>query len=406
MRMRRPTISIHPAWDERSDAIHYAFDLTYSDSSRRTSLFYEVASRPAGRPVSVLDGVLCATVLHAMAERRDIRLHGPASDVILRNLREFQLAWSRWLPNLYQPIDIIVDSVVCVDPPAERRSVAAFSGGVDSLFTVFQHNRHPKGPADPVHGALLVHGFDVKLENADDFEELADRTAAVREASGLALVRVRTNSKKLQLQTWMYGFAAELAACMHLCSADYTTAFIGSSEPYDGLVLPWGSNPVTDHLLSGGALSIVHDGAAFSRTEKVAFLTQFPDAVGAMKVCWEGERQGRNCGVCEKCVRTRLNFLAVGVADPSCFDGPLDLGLIAGLTITSDAVLAEFRSIRDYAEHRGITAEWLRLLSDRLRRIERDRTRHELREFTKTSLDRFGLLDTVQTVRRMLRPVG
>ena len=62
---------------------------------------------------------------------------------------------------------------------------------------------------------------------------------------------------------------------MQMFSAEFSHALVGSSEPYDALVLPWGSNPVTDRLLSGGRLAIVHDGAGFSRTDKISFLSGF-----------------------------------------------------------------------------------------------------------------------------------
>ena len=163
---------------------------------------------------------------------------------------------------------------------------------------------------------LLVHGFDVSLSNSNDLRELVERTGPIRALTGVQLRILRTNSKDLRLQKWE-DHLCQLAACIpHVCRR-ILIALMGSSNRQDALVLPWGSNPVTDHLLSGGELTIVHDGAAFSRTDKIAFLTGFPAALQSLKVCWEGKQQGRNCGVCEKCVRTQLNFLAVGMTDPS-----------------------------------------------------------------------------------------
>ena len=188
---------------------------------------------------------------------------------------------------------------------------------------------------------------------------------------------------------------------MHLLSAEFSTALIGSSEPYDALVLPWGSNPVTDHLLSGGNLTIVHDGAAFSRTDKIAFLSGVPSAVQSLKVCWEGKQQGRNCGVCEKCVRTQLNFLAIGVTQPPCFDAPLDLQRIPTIRIRNDALLAEFASILQYAEGRKINAEWVRLLRKRIRRGNRNWT---LKGQLRRGLAKVGLLAAATRLYRMLVP--
>ena len=243
---------------------------------------------------------------------------------------------------------------------------------------------------------LLVHGFDVSLANGADLQELIERTTPIRggPVSSSDRGRVRTPLKK-----WEDSFAAQLAACMHLFSAEFSVALMGSSEPYDALVLPWGSNPVTDHLLSGGQLKIVHDGAAFSRSDKIAFLSRFPAAVASLKVCWEGKQQGRNCGICEKCVRTQLNFLAVGMKQTSCFDEPLDLRRISNIRIRNDALIAEFRSIVDYAERRNIDEEWVRLLRKRLRRGKLNLT---AKSRLRTVLDRAGLLGAARRVQRVL----
>jgi hypothetical protein len=401
MLMARPSLVIHPEITESAGLISYKFDLAYSNGSRGNSLFYEVIRQPGTKAVDICDGILCATILHAMREGLDVRLRGTATEAILKNLKEFQLAWARWLPDTYQPVEIHADAILDQTPRTPSRAIAAFSGGVDSLFTMLRHNLEPSVPPHRVDGALMVHGFDVFLKNTADFAELVERTAEIRETMGVSLRVVRTNSKELRLQTWAHSFAAELAACMHFCSAEFSEGLIGSSEPYDALVLPWGSNPVTDHLLSGGALKITHDGAGFSRTDKVAYLSGFPTAMRALKVCWEGARQARNCGVCEKCIRTQLNFLASGVADPPCFDSPLDLRRITSVAIPNDILLAEFRSICEYAERRGVEGEWLRLLRARVRRGTGDRTWKGL---AKACLAKVGLLDSARKLRSRSTP--
>ena len=399
--MARSTLDIRPLVLERAETVRYEFHLEYSNRPRTTPLFYEFARDGAPPQPDSFDGVLCAIVCHAMAERCDIHLHGPATRTMLLNLAEFQLAWSRWLPAVYRPVEIEVDTIVTTTGERSARSIAAFSGGADSSFTLLRNSPQSAAPSYGVDTVLLVHGFDVSLANGADLQELIERTAPIRAQAGVQLRIVRTNSKELSLQRWEDSFAAQLAACMHLFSAEFSIALLGSSEPYDALVLPWGSNPVTDHLLSGGQLKIVHDGAAFSRSEKIAFLSRFPAAVASLKVCWEGKQQGRNCGVCEKCVRTQLNFLAVGMKQSSCFDEPLDLRRISNIAIRNDALIAEFRSIVEYAERRNIDEEWLRLLRKRLRRGKRNwTTKSRLR----TVLARAGLLGAARRVQRLLVP--
>jgi hypothetical protein len=395
--MAGSTLTISPRVHETGEIVRYEFDLSYSGSSRSQTLLYEFPRELAPPPPDNFDAALCATVLPAMAEGRDIRLRGPATSALLLNLSEFQLAWSRWLPAVYRPVEIEADSVVHSERPRTTRAIAAFSGGVDSSFTLLCNTVEAAAASYPLDTVLLVHGFDVSRSNPDAFRELMARTDTLRQLAGVQLRIVRTNSKELRFQPWQYCFGAELAACMHLFSGEFSHALIGSSEPYDALVLPWGSNPVTDHLLSGGRLAMVHDGAAFSRTDKIAFLSRFPEAMRSLKVCWQGSQQGRNCGVCEKCVRTQLNFLAVGIANAPCFDGPLDRRRIGGIPISSDAVLGELRSIVQYAEQHSIDEEWLRELRARLGRGKKNWT---LRRQVRTSLARAGLLETVRRLQR------
>jgi len=393
-------LRIHPEVRETEETIRYEFQLEYP-RERRTTLFYDVARVSARvRPVAHFDGILCAVVLHAMKQRLDVQLRGPATVTILRNLSEFQQAWSRWRPDVYQRVTLDADDVV-TQPPAPRYGViAAFSGGADSHFTLYRHNVRPETPPHPIAAALMVHGFDVSLANQGYFDELVANTATTRERAGVTLRTVRTNSKELGLQNWEDSFAAELAACFHLCGNEFAEGLIASGKSYEHMVLPYGSNPATDRLLSGASIQIAHDGAGYSRTDKLEFLAQFPEVLRALKVCWEGAHQSRNCGVCEKCVRTRLNLLAAGVADPPCFEGSLDLRLIDRMPIRDMGDLRRLISIRDYAEQRGVTGEWLRRVRARVRRESRQRT---ARQVARTALASTGLLGSARKLRDGLR---
>jgi hypothetical protein len=62
-------------------------------------------------------------------------------------------------------------------------------------------------------------------------------------------------------------------------------------------------------------------------------------------VCWEGVDQGRNCGVCEKCIRTKLNFLAAGIESPECFQEPLTIEDVHSLRVRNLRQLHELQMI-------------------------------------------------------------
>ena len=186
-----------------------------------------------------------------------------------------------------------------------------------------------------------------------------DRALVLHTELGVESFWIRTNSKEV-VQEWEDSFAAQLMACLHLFSNRFDAALIGSSEPYDELVIPWGSSPITDHLLSGGAMSAIHYGAGYSRTEKIDFLSRFPLAVRNLRVCWQGFDKTKNCGVCEKCIRTRLNFEAVGVSDPACFSQSFDPTISKKIKVRNSAQLRELESIVSFARRRGIKSQWVR----------------------------------------------
>ncbi len=256
--------------------------------------------------------------------------------------------------------------------PSHDEAIAAFSGGVDSIFTLLRHGTKQFGAASyPLKKTvLMVHGFDVPLEKPEQLETLQRRTAPLLMELGFELKTMRTNLKELQLQDWEDSSMSQLAGCLHNYSHQFSYGLVGSTESYDALVLPWGSNPATDHLLSGAHMRIVHDGAGYSRTAKVEQIARHATAASVVKVCWEGEETSRNCGECEKCVRTLLNFLAVGVSNPACFSKPLDKRQIRALILRHDTAHGELKSIVNYAKAKGITEDWLLELDKRVRRYK------------------------------------
>ena len=187
---------------------------------------------------------------------------------MLLNLRAFQEAWSCWRPETYHQIDIVPSEIVDSVPPGHQ-AIVAFSGGVRFVFTALRHSKKLlRESSFPVRAVLLVHGFDVPLSNPGHFEKLKEREPLIKNLN-LELITMRTNIKELWIQDWHDSFIAQLASCMHNFSHRFRYALTGSAEPYNALILPWGQNRCTDHLLSGSHMAIVHDGAGFSRTEKV-----------------------------------------------------------------------------------------------------------------------------------------
>lgn len=130
----------------------------------------------------------------------------------------------------------------------------------------------------------MVHGFDTHIAETAAFSSLLARVRPLLDDLDLELEVVRTNSKEISSMNWEFSHAAQLAACLHNWPG-HSFALLGSSEPYRRLVLPWGSNPATDYLLSGDRTMLVHDGAGFTRAEKLEAISAVPAACRTLKVC-------------------------------------------------------------------------------------------------------------------------
>jgi hypothetical protein len=340
---------------------------------KEIEIFFDMDGVAVGPP-AVLDGFVFGVIFYAMRLGQDLWVRGPVTRTALLNLNLFQEAWVLWKPQVYHKVKIIPDSIVERAPALERKAIAAFSGGVDSIFTILRHQTRALGNASyPLNDAILMVGFDVPLAVPDQLESLKKRTKPFLDELGLKLLTIRTNLKELGLQDWEDSFMSQLACCLNNYSDEFYYALVASSEAYNALVLPWGSNPATDYLLSGDAMQLVHDGAGYSRTEKVARIAAHKTATLAVQVCWEGQEASRNCGECEKCIRTQLNFRAVGVQHAPCFDRPLDSRLIETVNLRNDAQANELKSIYAYAVQAGINAGWVETLGWRIDRYDNPR---------------------------------
>jgi hypothetical protein len=348
-----------------ADSIRRESTLAADGESGRIVVEHEIFDTTIG-DLPVLDGPVQSVLLHCMERGRPLRIHGNLSASALYNLHEFQRAWSLWRPNLYHRIDLIPDSVV-LERPRSTRTMQAFSGGMDASFTLVSHKYlHKDRGGFEVSAGLLVHGFDVPYDNTPGFARLVERVKKTLDRAGLEVKLMRTNSKALAIQGWEDSSALQLTACVHQFSDQYGRALMGSTDAYDELIIPWGSNVITDHLLSGDMMKIVHDGAGYSRTEKAELLLGFPFVVEGLKVCWEGQDPEKNCGKCEKCLRTRLNFAAAGCNDPPCFPGQFDENMLSELVAETSAQLAELEGISTFLRRRRLSYPWVNALRRRI----------------------------------------
>jgi hypothetical protein len=310
-----------------------------TDHEGESTLWWETV---AGDPPPIpdrLDVAALALVSKAMNFRQDLHLEGPVSWRLLANLEEYMDAWTQWRPDIFGPVALTADEVVddrgTGAGALADRGVLAFSGGVDGTYAAYAHARGLLGHRTlRLAAGVLVHGFDIPLEDAHGFELATAGARAMTDELGIPLVTMRTNWQAVADPEWQMTFGAAIAAVLHLFPDRAGNVILAADTTYAAPTFPWGSNPITNPLLASSRLRMVQPGAGATRTEKVRAIGGLASVREHLRVCWEGDEPGRNCERCEKCVRTKVNLLAAGHgAIPAL--GPLDPGELRGLTIGS-----------------------------------------------------------------------
>lgn len=331
----------------------------------RTRLWYRLPAEYADRISDRADPFVVAILLIAMQQSTDLVVHGEVSPSLLQNLAEFQAAWACWRPQTYRQIEITAD-IERESPTiaSQETAIAAFSGGVDSCLTAFRHKTGRCGRlARKLQTGLMVHGFDIPLNQSLVFERAVEKSKTILASLGLDLIPMTTNYRELQPKlNWLDLYGPAVASCLMLFQKGYTTGLIGSAFSYHNLLLPRGSNPVTDHLLSSQSFQIIHDGAGLTRLGKIQEIANWPEAIQNLRVCWEGVQLDRNCGRCEKCIRTILGFRVLGLGLPGCFDQDITDEQILGIKGLNHIQLYELDLILEEAKTAGLSESWVTAL--------------------------------------------
>jgi hypothetical protein len=295
-------------------------------------VYFEAAVPLAPR----VEAYVCALTLPAMLYGRPLEVRALLSQTVLDNLCQARALARHWWPDL--GTSDVRAAVGPVRGRAEGKGLF-YTGGVDSSFALYRLK-------DEISHLLFVEGFDVKLADTARLADVRRWLETVAAATGRRLMVVRTNLRSHRLFKtvhWDLTHISALAAVAHVLGDQFGTVYVAASD----VPPPYGSNPELDRLWSSDSVSLVNYGAEFSRLQRVAAIREWAPLRGHLRVCWQHLATTLNCGRCEKCLRTRLQFLAVG--DPAAMDSFPDVPVadaLAQLPRTSHELHPQWREIQ------------------------------------------------------------
>lgn len=323
---------------------------------------------PKGTPVDIYleypaeydawtDGTQEALVIlalhHMMKQTEPCLIHAEVDVTLLENLEEYMRIWKAWRPDLYHCVHLEADSTVSrPNRRADREAVSAFSGGVDANYCIYGHQTKLFGRNSlHVTAAVLLHGADIALEQTDAYERVFRAGKEDLAARNIELVPMRTNYRQYP-HDWEHCFNIIVCAALRIFGGRFSHGTYATDETcrIEQYQLPWGENPITDHYEATPWFTFYPVGVAVDRTERCSIISKEPSLLKHLRVCWQHDANGSNCGKCDKCLRTQLNFLAAGYTGPLPFEHGFDIKKLMSLPDWSLKGAYWFRDIVNYHE--------------------------------------------------------
>lgn len=302
---------------------------TVEGSRGATSLQVDVPARLAG-PLDDASPLLGLALWPAVLAGTDVFVDGPVHAATLAGARRAAHVLRSWMPGVAIPA---FDAAEVVQGGGTGRSAVVgtasyFSRGVDSLFEAALDT----AARPPLTHLVFLDGIEPRHSPAVAAGEVAQASAAA-EALGLPLAVVRTDAHALtgHARDWADVHGAVLASLATMLGGELDEVVIPSTDSYGSLV-PYGSHPLLDPLLSTPSLLVRHGDLAAGRASKVAAIAeQRPDLLPFLKVCYAEDRVD-NCGRCGKCTITMAALAAVGALEQATgFPDTFDLGAIRAM---------------------------------------------------------------------------
>jgi hypothetical protein len=334
-----------------------------SPGGARQRLWYRLPAAHRAAITGSCDPFLLGIIFRVMKDPLDLHIHGQVSPTLLRNLVEFMEAWKAWRPGKYHRIEISADEEREQTGLGTGPVIMGFSGGCDSTFTAWRHRSGHAGrqQADVVAG-VMVHGFDIPLDQPDVFDRAAQKARLTLASVGMELIPVATNFREMG-GNWDDAHGAGVASCLMLLQGRYSAGLIACGYKYSDIPIPpYGTNPITDWMLSGGTFRIVTDGAAYTKIEKIKLFNEWPEATKYLRVCWSGEYKDRNCCRCQKCVVAMLSFRLLGLPLPESFERDISDQEIMRLRYHDQGQIRSMRILAWRARKAKVRASWVRAL--------------------------------------------
>jgi hypothetical protein len=300
----------------------FRYNTEVESGGAKKDLWYELDNSYKEYFTNTLDGPLVALLLPSMTRGENIQLNGKVSEKLYYNIT---YALQYILKSLFPSLKIIKISAKKLIKESTRASSTAsgFSGGIDSFYTLSQHNFNSSMPENYKIKNLMYYNVGAFAEGKERlFREKYRRLLPIAKELNLPFIAVNSNMDDFYgkntfiqshtLRTISVGLTLQNGFDKYLFASGYSyidtrvspskTQSISLAEP---LIVPLLSTERFDPSLVGSEVSRVE------KTNKTAIL---PYTKKYLDVCIDTNFTG-NCSRCRKCIRTMLTLYVLGKLD-------------------------------------------------------------------------------------------
>lgn len=260
----------------------------------------------------------------------------------LRNLKEIfvSLYPSISFQGSIKPETVLKDTTTVANTQY-KKSIALFSGGLDSITTVYRQY-------DNLKALVVIRGADIKLTDDDGWKKVTENTDEFARTHNLTPYFITSNLRDFLNNAYLdsichgAGWWAQIQHGLGLTSLmsipaffeKANTCFIASSHTQAFSHYAWASMPKIDNNVQWSEAAVIHDGYELTRQGKTQFLINavknIKSAPPNLRVCYLTEG-GTNCCQCEKCSRTITALIACN-ADPREYGFNIEINEFVRLT--------------------------------------------------------------------------
>ncbi|MFC1715266.1 hypothetical protein ACFL6S_16475 [Candidatus Poribacteria bacterium] len=308
-----------------SDVVRAEAQITWEEVDRSPiTLFFEVDAGFQDAFWADPNGFLLAAILPAWhAGEKRLKIDGSLCPVLCNNLESAMRMFDSWYPELGPRPTIEPSQGFEAVRPSEVPQTASFlSCGIDSLSTLRwdKLNLPPDHPA-AIKAVLPICFTDVPGMATEHVsgrvQKLITSASRVAADAGIHSIPVKTNIMKLDDDGWFHTqkwLDAMLTTPGYFLSRRFSRFYIApsSTSPHLGSS---GTNPLLSSWYSSGHVHVQHHGViTMSRFERTALVADWPVGLQNILVCTQSKQsfEIKNCGKCEKCIRTMMALEALG----------------------------------------------------------------------------------------------